>query len=324
MVAKLATSSTGVNNKNRDDGEDILDVVSSASPLPDIGQTTEHQNLFLQNYFNPSSAKSGFGFLNRSSPEDVGVAEAAVNDEGQERAASQVGGDGHDSDGESIICLGEVSSLQGTEPQDQGATDVITGDSEPVRKTGVMIVTSIILLTSSFLQCLDFILFSSLGSFGALRGEPSHAVPEPRSWQRQGRGHLRRVEDRPNPQQKEEEKEGKEEEGRGTGDPGSGSPASVSKCRQEEKVSKVPKVRAQEGDALAEEAPRRRRRQQVRLARHVDRVVGRLIGVLRGGNGAGGMPRRVARAQSEAARHRDRREVRWSSVQVGKGFYWAS
>ena len=109
--------------------------MSSASPLPDIGQTTEHQNLFLQNYFNPSSAKSGFGFLNRSSPEDVGVAEAAVNDEGQERTASQVGGDNDFSDGESIICLGEVSSPQEeTEPQDQGATDVIKGDSEPVRK----------------------------------------------------------------------------------------------------------------------------------------------------------------------------------------------
>ena len=108
-----------------------MDVVSSASPLPDIGQTTEHQNLFLQNYFNPPSAKSGFGFLNRSSPEDV-------NDEGRERAASQVGGDGHDSDGESIICLGEVSSPQEPEPQDQGATDVIKGDSEPVRKTGVI------------------------------------------------------------------------------------------------------------------------------------------------------------------------------------------
>ena len=116
-----------------------MDVVSSASPLPDIGQTTEHQNLFLQNYFNPPSAKSGFGFLNRSSPEDVGVTEdVGVNDEGRERAASQVGGDGHDSDGESIICLGEVSSPQETEPQDQGATDVIKGDSEPVRKTGVI------------------------------------------------------------------------------------------------------------------------------------------------------------------------------------------
>merc|ERR1711884_84758 len=102
-----------------------------------------------------------------------------------------------------------------------------------------MIATAIILLISSFfhsLKCLDLI----SGSFGALRGEPSHSAPEPRSWQRQGRGHLRRVEDRPNPQQKEEEKEGEEKEGRGAGATGPGSPASASKCRQEEKVSKVP------------------------------------------------------------------------------------
>ena len=112
----------------RRDGEDILDVVSSTSPLPDIGQTREHENLFLHNYFNPPPAKSGFGFFTPNSREDsVG----AVDEKGQGGDVAQVGGEDNDSDVESIICLGEVSSSRDTEIH--ATTDLNKEDSEPVK-----------------------------------------------------------------------------------------------------------------------------------------------------------------------------------------------
>ena len=121
---------TGVKRKKKRVGaEDILDVVSSTSPLPDIGQTREHENLFLHNYFNPPPAKSGFGF---STPNEVAE---AVDDRGHEGGdAARVGGNSGDSDAESIICLGEVASNQDTEIC--APTDVNKEDSEPVKMEG--------------------------------------------------------------------------------------------------------------------------------------------------------------------------------------------
>ena len=73
-------------------------------------------------------------------------------------------------------------------------------------------------------------------------------------------------------------------------------------------MPKVPQVRAQEGDEVAEEAARRLRRrwqqqQPVGVAGDVDRVLRRLFRVF----GLGGRFGRQWIAQSEAAGHRDGR-----------------
>ena len=107
------THARSPDGEKKRDGEDILDVVSSASPLPDIGQTREHENLFLHNYFNPPPAKSGFPFFTPNSQEDDLVEVDEV--EGEEGHVTPVGGVDNDSEVESIICLGEVSSSRDTE-----------------------------------------------------------------------------------------------------------------------------------------------------------------------------------------------------------------
>ena len=116
--------------------EEILDVVSSASPLPDIGQTREHENLFLHNYFNPPPAKSGFAFFTPNSCQD----DETIDIEGREGHVDQVGGDDDDdSEVESIICLGEVSSSRDTETPTP--TDVNKEDAEPVKNERFKICT---------------------------------------------------------------------------------------------------------------------------------------------------------------------------------------
>ena len=67
--------------------EEVIDVVTVSSPAPDIGQT-EHENLFLRNYFNPPES-SGFPFK-----------------EGEERKNSETSdSDSDDSDDDSVVCL---------------------------------------------------------------------------------------------------------------------------------------------------------------------------------------------------------------------------
>ena len=95
-------------------------MVSSSSPPPDIGQTREHENLFLQNYFNPPPEKSGFSFSSSA------AAEAEEHEEGENTA--EVEGD---SEAESIVCLGEVSSAADPELD---MTRVNQEETDPVER----------------------------------------------------------------------------------------------------------------------------------------------------------------------------------------------
>jgi hypothetical protein len=108
--------------EEEEEDEDIIDVVS-VTPLPDIGQT-EHDNVFLQNYFNPPVTLE-FPFK-----EDLVEKETDVNDEttSPEPILQEYSGSDQedDSDDDSVVCLTDS-------PTPAEVADAILQDAESPR-----------------------------------------------------------------------------------------------------------------------------------------------------------------------------------------------